>query len=312
MGTSKRELVLNCLEGKKHDRVPGSFWHHFPEDKWFSDAAVEAHLSFYRDAELDFIKIMEEIRYAFDIKSAKDWSRYIPPRRDAPERKAQLEIIKRVCGELSNECLVYTTIFNPLRTAGIIVGYDAIEAHISEDEKAISGAFSAMAESIAEYAADCISAGANGIFFSTKGAEKGRFEAGILERIVLSPDGYICRAISERSPYNILHICGFDTELSHYTEFPAAAVNWDCHSGEYDLITGAKAFPDRVILGGMQNHDGVLIDGTDEEISSAVKEIVSGFGSADRLIIGANCTLSEDVDYSRLRTAMRSLPALDE
>ena len=155
---NKRERVMNCLSGRAHDRVPGSFWHHFPEDKWFSDAAVKAHLDFYRETNVDFLKIMEELRYTFDMKSASDWFHYRPEKRHSPERAAQLEIIKRISGALGGECMIFTTVFDPLRTVGITMGYEFIEAHIKENLKAVSAAFKAMAESIAEYAADCLAA----------------------------------------------------------------------------------------------------------------------------------------------------------
>ena len=307
---TKRERVQKCLDREEHDRVPGSFWHHFPEGKWFSDAAVKAHLDFYRAANLDFMKIMEEIRCSFDITSPNDWTHYIPPRRDAPEKKAQLEIIKRISDEIGDECMVFTTVFDPLRTVGIVMGYELIEAHIRENRAAVSTAFMAMAESISEYAADCISAGADGIFFSSKGAEKGRFNAEDFEGAVLSPDSFICKAIYERSKYTLLHICGYDTELAFYRNFPAAAVNWDCHHGGYDLKSGAELFGDRVILGGMQNRDGVLVDGTDEEIEAAITRIAADRAFVNRFILGADCTLPEEVNYSRVRVAMERLARL--
>lgn len=304
---NKRTRLLNCLTGKDYDRIPGSFWHHFPESEWFGPTAVKAHLRLYREAGLDFIKIMEEIHYTFDIKSAMDWKRYMPPKRNAPERVAQRELISRIADELAEECVVYTTIFDPLRTTGYPMGYDVIESHISENIKSVSGAFMAMAESTAEFAADCIAAGADGIFFSTKGAEKGRFSPEVFESVVENPDRFICDAAAERSALNILHICGLDTELKNYMDFPAAAVNWDCHSGCYDLNKGALVFPDKVILGGMENRSGVLVNGSETEIREAVSEITKDFKAENRFILGADCTLPEDVEYDRIRTAIDSL-----
>ncbi len=304
---TKRERMLQLLnENDKTIRL-GSFWHHFTEDKWFGNQAVDAHLNFYREANLDFIKIMEEIRYTFDMKSAKDWYHFQPVARKAPERICQQDIIKKIADTIGDESMVYTTIFDPLRTVGITMGYDYIEAHIQEDPKAVGSAFLAMAESASEYAEDCIMAGADGIFFSSKGSEKDRFSKEVFDQIVYQPDAMIGKNIFEKSKYTLLHICGIDTELSYYQDFPCSIVNWDSHHGRYDLSNGALMFPNKVILGGIDNHSGPLIDGTDEEIIRAVEDIFNGFSAPNPLILGADCTLPIDISYRRVKTAIESL-----
>ena len=304
---NNRTNVLNCFKGEEYDRTPGSFWHHFPECKWFAAAAVKAHTDLYREAGLGFLKIMEEIHYSFDIGKASDWKRYIPPKRNAPERVAQRELISRIADKLAGETVIFTTIFDPLRTVGLPMGYDVIESQIAGDLKTVSGAFMAMAESISEYAADCIAAGADGIFFSSKGSEKRRFDREVFESVVGRPDLFICRAAAERSNFNILHICGPDTELEYYKDFPLSAINWDCHNGEYDLNKGAAVFPDKVILGGMNNRSGVLVEGTEDEIKQEVKDLIDGISFSNRFILGADCTLPEDIDYEKIRAALQAL-----
>lgn len=303
---NKRNRLLSLLSDKNSSERVASFWHHFPKDRWFSDAAVEAHLKYYYESDIDFVKIMEEVRYEFDITIASDWNRYIPDRRKTKDREAQLDVIKRITDRIGSECMVFTTIFDPLRSVGITKGYDFIDQHIKENEKAVAKAMCAMAESIAEYALDCLEAGADGIYFSSKGAEIGRFNEGVFHSIVQAPDRYITDEISRVNDNTILHICGYDTELTYYKDFNASIINWDCHHGRYDLNLGSEVFPDKVILGGINNREGVLMDGTQNEIEIEVQRVLSEYTSKNRLILGADCTLDENIDYMRVKQMVQA------
>ena len=303
---NKRDRMRSVLLHEEIDEILCSFWHHFPEDRWFSDSAVNAHLDYYKGCNLDFLKIMEEVRYDFSILDSKGFEGYIPPKRKTKERNAQIDIIKRISDEIDSECYIFTTIFDPLRTVGIIKGYEYVEAQIKENEKAVSSAFMVLAESIAEYATDCLNAGADGIYFSSKGAEIDRFSEDTFHNIVYNPDKLIAEGIFETSKNTILHICGYDTELTYYKDFPAAIVNFDCHNGRYDLNSGANIFSDRIILGGMDNRTGVLVNGAIEEIDAKVTEVLEHYTAPNPLILGADCTLPEDVSYDRIASAVKA------
>ncbi|MEI3176297.1 MAG: uroporphyrinogen decarboxylase family protein [Lachnospiraceae bacterium] len=82
--------------------------------------------------------------------------------------------------------------------------------------------------------------------------------------------------------------------------------NWGVFSDNPSLIEGRKIFGEnKVYLGGLDDHDGVLVDGTDEEIIAAVHEIMDTFGDK-RWILGADCTLPTDVDLHRLHVAEKA------
>jgi len=301
---SKKERVLKYLNEGKSEHTLCSFWHHFPSDKWYGEQAVKAHLDFFHVTDIDFLKVMEEVRYDFNINNASDWSKYIPPKRNTAHRQAHCDVIKRISDSVGDECLIYTTIFDPLRTVGIVKGYKFVESHIKENQKAVADAFNAMAYSIAEYAADCIEAGADGIYFSSKGAEKGRFREDAFVDIVYTPDRFVCESISERSGRTILHICGYDTELRYYRDFPVETINWDCHNGSYDISKGAEVFPKMVILGGVDNKSRIFTSGSDSSVESEINSILDSFKAPNRFILGADCTLPEDVRPELVKAAV--------
>jgi uroporphyrinogen decarboxylase len=56
-------------------------------------------------------------------------------------------------------------------------------------------------------------------------------------------------------------------------------------------------------MGGLKNRSGVLIDGTREELSAAVKEASEIVGRTG-FILGADCTLPTEIPYERVRMAV--------
>ena len=54
----KRTRVLNAMNKKEVDHVPVGFWFHFSGEEAEGDACIQAHLKYYRETDMDFVKIM--------------------------------------------------------------------------------------------------------------------------------------------------------------------------------------------------------------------------------------------------------------
>ena len=52
----KRTRVLAAMNGEKVDHVPVGFWFHFGGDEAIGEACVNAHLKYYRETDLDFVR----------------------------------------------------------------------------------------------------------------------------------------------------------------------------------------------------------------------------------------------------------------
>ena len=72
---NKRERVRAAVAGAAVDRVPAGFWLHFPPAEQTGSAAVQAHLRFYRETDVDILKVMNEHLYQADItvRNPADW-----------------------------------------------------------------------------------------------------------------------------------------------------------------------------------------------------------------------------------------------
>ena len=83
----KRTRVLAAMNGEKVDHVPVGFWFHFGGDEAIGEACVNAHLKYYRETDLDFVKIMCDGYFPFPlplIRKAEDWNRVKPLEVDDP------------------------------------------------------------------------------------------------------------------------------------------------------------------------------------------------------------------------------------
>lgn len=77
---TKKERAIAAIEGRPVDHIPSGFWLHFPESCFYGDAAVQAHLDFFRETGTDIQKIMNENLVPCDIpiRKAGDWKNLRP------------------------------------------------------------------------------------------------------------------------------------------------------------------------------------------------------------------------------------------
>jgi uroporphyrinogen decarboxylase len=301
---NKKERVRAALQSRQVDRVPASFWFHFPSDRAQGQAAVDAHLDFYQRSGVDFLKVMNEHPYqpGVEIQTSADWRRLRPAPLSAPFFQNQLDELRRVLDLVGDECLVITTMRNPLQANGRDTAGKLATAHLKSDPESVSQGFSAIAESLARYACACLEAGAAGIYYSAKGGEvTGRFTEDEFLTYVKPHDLTILSAIADKGEFNLLHICGERIRLPLYADYPSHAVNWAVTKNAIGIAEGRALFG-RPVVGGMDNR-GVVVTGSPDEIHAEVRRVIAS--APDRgFLLGADCTYPSDIDVGRLRIAV--------
>ena len=302
---NKVERMRAVLAGEIADRVPASFWFHFPEDQAHGEESVKAHLEYYRQADLDFLKIMNEHPYQVEtrIKNPIDWRKLKPAPLSSDFYQSQLDEIKMITDQLGGECLTATTIFNPF-SSGNHASNRLVTEHLKADPESVNIGLATIAESLAEFALACLDAGADGIYFSAQGGEADRFEEHEFLEYIKPQDLTVLNAINGKGELNIIHICRENVRLHLYCNYPGAVVNWAVTaSSNLSLKSGKKLF-DRTVLGGMDNR-GVIVDGNPEEIELAVHQIIHAVGPKN-LILGADCTLPTEINIDHIRAAIEA------
>lgn len=308
---NKIERVRAALEGRMPDVVPASFWFHFPAEQRAGHAMARAHLAYYRTAEPDWLKVMNDNGYALTgvdaIRTPGDWRKLRPAPLSSRPFQNQLEGLREIAGEIGDEALLITTVFNPFAT-GNDISAGRVTDHLKADPEAVSAGLATIAESLAEFAGACLAAGAAGIYLSAQGGEETRFTAQEFELYIKPHDVAVLRAAEGAGgTFNLLHICAQGLRMEPYTDYPAHAVNWAPHLGNLTLRQGRALFG-RPIAGGIDQR-GPIVNGTREQIEAEVRAAGAELGRAGSLI-AAGCTVPGDIKMERLAWAREAAHVL--
>lgn len=304
----KIERVRAALSGQPVDRVPASFWFHFPADQRAGQAMAKAHLRYYRAADPDFVKVMNDNDYALTgvdaIRASADWRKLRPTPLLSRPFHDQLDGLRRIADAIGDEVLLVTTIFGPYATASRTTG-GIVAEHLKADPEAVSAGLAAIAESLAEFSRACIEAGAAGVYFSAQGGEADRFTREEFESYVKPHEvAVLCAAEKAGGTFNVLHICGANLRLDAYADYPSQAVNWAPQLGNLSLPAGRDLFR-RAVIGGV-DQQGSIVDGTSEEIRAEVQHAISEMGTVG-FMIGAGCTVPSDIPIENLVLARQAV-----
>lgn len=314
----KRTRVLNAMNKKEVDHVPVGFWFHFGGEEAVGDACVKAHLNYYRETDLDFVKIMCDNYFPFplpEIKCAADWRKVKPLAEDHPFIREQVERAKAIVEAIGSERCVFYNVFAPfssLRFGAEALGLsDAdVMAHIREDKNAVMQALDRIGQSNALLAELLIAeAGCDGVYYCVQGGEYDRFTPQEYRALIRPSDLYVLEHANRFSDNNIIHMCGWAgnrNQLSIWQDYPAKVVNWAVHVEGLDLEEGRYFIGGRTSLGGFETHwdehtqQGILYTGNKQELQEYTRNMILNHGKIG-MMLGGDCTIDAKLSWERIR-----------
>lgn len=309
---NKIKTFQAALAGGHGDYVPSGYWLHFPEQDWFGQRAIDAHLDFYRQTDTDILKIMNEYRYQTEspITRPEDWARWTPLRTRGGHYQGQIDIIKGLADRLSGEVPLLATIHGVYicafhggrRPEATFDMPHLLTQHIKENPEAVKPALRAVTDALIELALASLEAGADGIYYSSIGGESDRFDEETFTNVLKPFETELLAEIAKHTDQVVLHVCKARPRLRPYADYPVAAVNWAVHESGVSLRAGAELFG-KPVLGGLDDRSGVLVDGSPADITAAVQRVIAETGR-DGLILGADCTLPTEISPARIRAAV--------
>ncbi len=314
---NKRERVLTAVAGGIPDRVPSGFWLHFPQGCESGDQAVEAHLAFFEQSGTDLCKVMNENSLPNHpaLNTAADWGRLEPIPHDAPFLQRQVELVRRVCQAVNGQAVVLATIHGMVASAFHYLGggelYDndklAVTRHLREDPQAFRHGMDVIADYLDYLCGACLEAGADGLYFASLGGETAMMTDQEFESFFKPYEVALLQKYDQKAPcFNVLHMCKDHLNLSRYLGYPTRVINWGVYEGNLSLTEGRALFgPDHVLLGGLDDRAGVLVDGTGADIESAVHKVLDEVGQQN-FLLGADCTLPTDISPDRIAQAVHA------
>ena len=314
----KRTRVLNAMNQKGVDHVPCGFWFHFAGDEAVGDACVKAHLKYYRETDLDFVKIMCDNYFPYplpEIKTAADLKTLKPLTADHPFIAEQVERAKAIVKEIGQERCVFYNVFAPF--SSIRFGAEALglsDADVMkllyEDKNAFMYALDVIGQSNALLSELLITeAGCDGVYYCVQGGEYTRFTPEEYKKLIRPSDLYVLEHANRFSENNILHMCGWagaQNQIELWQDYPAKVFNWAVFVEGLDLEKGRFFAGGRTTLGGFETHwdehhqQGIIYEGTKEELQEYTKNLILNHGKT-ALMLGGDCTIDAKLDWERIR-----------
>lgn len=316
---NKRERVIAAIEGREVDSIPSSFSLHFPEEVAYGDAAVDAHLDFFKKTDTDILKLMNEnlLPYMGEIEKAEDYKAVRFSVKDQ-FMVDELDLVKKVLAGCDEECFSMLTLhgitasaIHPLEKMKAAFDYDGARAHLSklfnENHVPVVDAMKRIADGMCDLIRESMRLGIDGIYYAALGGEYRYFTDEQFATHIEPLDKMILSAIKEAGGYCFLHICKDGLNMDRYGDYGdyCDVVNWGIYEAPFSLEAGRKMFPEKTIMGGLANRSGVLVDGSPEQITEEVRKVIALTGKR-RFILGADCTLATEQDLSRVHTAVQA------
>lgn len=314
----KRTRVLNAMDGKVVDHVPVGFWYHYSGEEAKGQACVDAHVKYYTDTDLDFVKIMDDSYAAypvFGVKKPEDLEHQLPLEENDPWIQEQIERARKIVEALGKDRCIFYNVFCPysflkmgLETLGI--PRQTFDRWAKEYPLSVMKGLDAVQQTTAMLAEKLITeAGCDGIYYPVQNAEIGNFTPEEYRRIIRPSDLFVLERMNRYSDYNILHMCGWagnKNQMFLWKDYPAKVVNWAVHVEGLSLAEGRFFIGGRTALGGFEthwdstSHRGLIYSGTKEEIQEYTRQIILNFGKQG-LMLGGDCTVDAKIDWDHIK-----------
>jgi len=200
------------------------------------------------------------------------------------------------------------TLYSPFMCAGHTTSLSLITAHLQENPEPVRKGLETIANSLMLFVRECIRLGVDGFYASTQGGEAGRFRDPRLFIDQVKPFDLVLMNEMKRScPFNILHVCDYHapySDLSPFVDYPGHIVNCNPQLASRKLAWReiAQMFK-RPCMGGLDRH-GVIASGSAEGIGKAVTQVLNEASAP--FVLGADCTLPNDIKWENIRSAIAS------
>ena len=302
---NKKERVLTAVAGGKPDRVPVCFWHHFGDIP--AEETVKQHIRYFEESGEDVLKMMCDEFFIYPLGDAKTPEEYLalaPQGKDSYYVRGQAERASQILAAMPEEAVTFYNAFTPYATLKHAIGQDAAVLLIRNHPDAAKHLLNIICEDTV-YMIEAVlkDGGVTGMMLCMQGAEQGLFTDEEYETFLRPGEVAIIDKANELSELNLMHICGWDNTpdiLERWKDYKSKIVNWDVHVEGISMKEGKEFFGGRCVLGGFNNRIGELIStGTEEEVKAFTKELIADTGE-EGFIIGADCSVPQDIDHKRL------------
>ena len=241
---------------------------------------------------------------ASPVTTPADWRTLTPRDPRLGALGEHLQSLRRIVDGVGPDVPVIQTVFDPISVAWQIAGErpEVVLQAMREDPAALHAGLQTIATTFANYAAQCIEAGAAGIFLATTlFASYHMLDDAAWAEFGRPYDRQVLDAVAD-APLNVLHICADRAMVAPLLDMPhVAAINWDAHAPGNPSFLDVRALTNRALLGGI-GHDSTLDRGTPTMVAGEVAMIRALTGDR-RVILGPGCSVNIPVPDANVAAA---------
>ena len=320
---TKMQRMDAALHNQPVDRPPVSLWRHFYECEHTAEDLAGAMLAFHKKYDWDWMKVNPRASYHVEgwgvktsytgkpndkpqvsghpISSTSDWGKLKPLSTTEGVLDEQLEAVERIGEALGGETYFIQTIFNPLSIAAdLLADKKALLQVIEKEPQALKDALEVITDTFANFARECLKAGACGIFCATTDwASRDMLNEEQWEEWGKPYDLRVLDAV-QTAPFNVLHVCKNNNLLYCLADYPVHAINWAVGSPGNPGLRDVQLNTDKTVIGGYMNE--TLREGTPAKITSEARLAREQTGGR-RWILGPACSIPVDCPEENIRAA---------
>lgn len=318
------DRVRAALRGEVADCPPAAVWRHFPGQDQRPESLAEAHVAFWHRFGLDLLKVTpasgyygddwglrsacrpnrEGVRTYLDrpIKTAKDWAALRRLDVTAGVYGRELRALRLIRQAVRGEVPVLATVFSPLTVAKTLSGEVAVVRYLREQPEALHTGLEVIAEVTARFAAECLAAGADGIFFATQMACPGAVTEEEYEAFGRPYDLRVLEAASG-AEFLILHAHGDRPYFDLLADYPVHALNWHDRRTPPSLREARSRYSG-CLCGGLNEVD--LADRDARQVAEEAQEAVRQTGGKGH-IVAPGCVIPVDTPEANVQALTRAV-----
>ena len=270
--------------------APAAFFIHFGRDEKVGDAAVQAHLKYFRESGMDILKVQFEQMVPRIREMEEGKIEFIPK----DYYKPTLEIIAALQEAEGKDAYVIPTVYSTFQVANQSLGERRIRAAAVEQPELLKAVLDSYRDALIWLIEECKKVGIEGFYMCTQGGEMKFYDIpGFFDEFVRPYDLAVMGACARDTKMNILHICNWEgayDDLTRYKDYPGQIVNtpMELNGEPFSLQDGIELFG-RPVLGGF-DRKGEFNTLSDAEVAAEVHATLEG-NPAGRVMIGADCTV---------------------
>lgn len=316
-----RERIEAAVAGTRPDRVPAALWRHFPEHDQKAERLADAHVAFYRAYDPDLLKVTPASGYYGDdwglragykpnregvrsisdrpIKKPPDWGRLRRLDTSHGVYGRETHVIRLVAEAVGRDVHVLETVFSPLSIARTLAGEQAAVRYLREDADALHEGLEIITDVQAAFIREILSAGADGVFFSTQMATTDLLTREEYEEFGRPYDLRMLDAAAGSLVF--LHLHGVNVMFDLFDDYPIQILNWHARETAPTIAEARRRVT--VCLAGGLDAWNTLAKGTPDDVAAQVRDAIAQTGGRGH-IVTTGCVMPIDTPDANIRAAL--------